>query len=94
MRCILIDLSDYVVFRDSDDEESLYAMTINENDQLKSLVKKYNHDYDKIPVEETVEAYRLTKTGERDEFSDNYDIVGETEEFPVNRINWVLIGLR
>ena len=89
---LLVSLDDYVVFYDVQNVEHFYCMTrktFEEKNQLnrdKSLM-----DWE-FPEDITLKVFPVMKVSERDQFTDNYDLISDVPiDFPVNRLNPVIV---
>jgi hypothetical protein len=85
--------NDYVFFTDIDNTERVLAITKDEMNVVAEKMKEFRH-LENFPSEETVNAYELTKVGEKDAWTDYYDITDIAPFiFPTNKIKFIWVKL-
>ena len=91
---IILKIDDSVVaFADSQDSTRLLAFP---REHMASVYDKWkeHRDMNSIPIKYTIPVFDLGKVGENDAFTDDYAIISKTPfDFPMNRINWLMIQI-
>jgi hypothetical protein len=91
-RKFIHDFNLFSVFSDRDNEKCFYALTIENEKKMYSMINEYEGDINSIPDEIALEAYKVEKAKE-DKSYELYDVDKSSKLFfQVNKI--VLLGLK
>ena len=94
LKCFVVDRKDFI-FYDRNKLSSYYYLTREVFEEVLNITKKYNNKEENVPIEYTIDAFPLEKTGEKDGNNDVYETSSETPvKFPVNKIEWHTVELK
>lgn len=83
----------FIIFVDKDNEETCYGVKKDYYEKHFEIFHAERNDLE-IPENATIEAYRIKKVGQRDEFTDIYNVVDEEPiSFPLSNVKFVWIRL-
>ena len=80
---------DYEYFVDLQNRAQAYGISKDYFNKNREMFYAAIRDPDAVG-DTMVEAFRVEKVGNIDQFIDSYDVVGDPIPFPLNRIDWIL----
>jgi len=84
---------EYIILTDQNNEARIFATDKSGVKRYREVLKKYS-SIEEIPEAETLDVFELQNVGEKDKYTDYYDIVDyNIVKLPIKRITWPFVKL-